>query len=363
MTAIQCSIPDDLSGRTALVTGSTSGIGFELAKELLKRRCDVVVTGRTQEKCEKVVENLSVSLNGVTGGTAIPIAADLSNLNQVEKLADTLKRRVKVLDLLFLNAGMIYTPGFAHSTVSDSSGMDLLYTSNCLGQFLLTKHLLDMIEKSSLPGAIVFTGSIIQWYCSASPELLSAPNKFEKGGIQALEAYANSKLALSVFAAELGEQLKERKSPVRVRSFAPGMVKTSLKMSMEERKDVPSLPKADNDNSSWASMQKRFNASQAASYTLMAAFSTVDDAELEQNLHLMLLGPYRIPSFLFGASKWRSLSVVRTALLWLLENMQKLSASEDTLYVWPNPELVSNDGLRSKVWKDWDAQARTCGSS
>mmetsp|Transcript_3751 Transcript_3751/g.5078 ORF Transcript_3751/g.5078 Transcript_3751/m.5078 type:complete len:363 (-) Transcript_3751:1523-2611(-) len=351
----RCAIPATLSGRTAVVTGSSSGIGFELAKELLRRDCSVVITGRSQERCEQSLDMIKESLADMDiSDKAVACSADLSDFEQVYNLADNVKQRFQSLDFLLLNAGMIYAD-FNGPTISESSGRDLLYTSNCLGPFLLTKLLLELVEKSTMPGAIVFTGSVIQWYCSSSPQLLSSPNKFKDGAAQALEAYANSKLALSVYAAELEERLKKKGSRVVVRSFAPGMVKTSLKIPRDKRCNVTGSGES-NKASSFGNFnfEKRFEANQAALYTLMSVFPQDIDAETKDNLHLHLIGPYRLPGFIFwGSTRFAG---IRTAILWIMENMQKFTADDQHLYAWPNPAIVADSELRKKLWNEWDGQ-------
>mmetsp|Transcript_3752 Transcript_3752/g.5080 ORF Transcript_3752/g.5080 Transcript_3752/m.5080 type:complete len:84 (-) Transcript_3752:106-357(-) len=74
----RCAIPATLSGRTAVVTGSSSGIGFELAKELLRRDCSVVITGRSQERCEQSLDMIKESLADMDiSDKAVACSADL----------------------------------------------------------------------------------------------------------------------------------------------------------------------------------------------------------------------------------------------------------------------------------------------
>lgn len=342
------SVPASLAGKTALVTGSTSGIGLELATLLASLGASVMVHGRSPAKCEAAValvrskSEVRPDSEGAQRVTAA--AAEMSDLDEVRALAAATRAQFPDgLDLLFLNAGMGYG-GHEGPSVSASSGMDLLYTSNNLGPFLLAKELLPLVEK--VDGAVVITSSVLQW--GGEPARLAQPEAFEGKGTQALAAYANSKLAVAVWAAELGEQLKARGARVRVRSFAPGMVKSSIAVPIDKRNDLisPSSSSASSSSaSSW--FDRRFETHQGARYTLMAAFTPGDDG------HLKGWAPYRVPGFLLGGPQpW----LARTIALWLAENAQKLTARPDSLFVWPAHPAVLDADLRQRLWHQWVRQ-------
>ncbi|GBG32075.1 Dehydrogenase/reductase SDR family member 13 [Hondaea fermentalgiana] len=349
--------PSDLRGRLAVVTGSTSGIGLALARELVSRGASVVVHGRAQERCELVARQLRTAA-AADGQRVWALAADLSDLARVKTLAETLLREQNTIDLLFLNAGMSYA-GYKGPSTSESSGLDILYTSNVLAPAMLASMLVPLLERSSLPGRVVFTSSVLEW--GGNPDCLARPAAFTRTPKAELAAYADSKLALNVFAAELADRLRQRDSQIRVRVLAPGMVQSNIAVPLDQRTqrisslDGPPAPE-------W----RRFAPEQGARYTLSAAFVEDDmehasDASSAQNgttQHFLasfrVLAPYRTLDFLL---RGREPFVLRTAALWVAENLQKLSsAAEDELYLWPAHAACLDAAFRAHLWAAWDAQ-------
>jgi len=90
-----------LSGKTALVTGSTDGVGRLVARKLGQAGARVLVHGRDAERGARVVADIEAS-----GGAAGFLAADLSALAEVRRLADTAQATVERLDILINNAGI-----------------------------------------------------------------------------------------------------------------------------------------------------------------------------------------------------------------------------------------------------------------
>ena len=92
---------EELSGKTALVTGSTDGVGRLVARKLGQAGARVLVHGRDAERGARVVAEIEAS-----GGTASFLAADLSSLGEVRRLAATVHATVGRLDILINNAGI-----------------------------------------------------------------------------------------------------------------------------------------------------------------------------------------------------------------------------------------------------------------
>lgn len=104
----------DLTGRVALVTGSTKGIGYGLALGLAKRGADLVVTSRTQRDCETTVETIRK-----LGRRAVAKSCDVTNWQSVEELSETVLKEFGKIDILVNNAGTAITKPAEQLTEQD----------------------------------------------------------------------------------------------------------------------------------------------------------------------------------------------------------------------------------------------------
>ena len=87
-----------LDGRTALVTGGNSGIGLATAKALAKEGAQVYITGRRQRELATAVDGIGINAVGIPG--------DVSNLGDLDRLFEQIRRKKGRLDILFANAGI-----------------------------------------------------------------------------------------------------------------------------------------------------------------------------------------------------------------------------------------------------------------
>ncbi|MEV8018048.1 SDR family NAD(P)-dependent oxidoreductase [Streptomyces sp. NPDC086554] len=180
-----------LSGRTVLVTGATSGIGYETARILAERGATVLMHGRTAEGARAAVDRL-ITLAEVDGSQLCVFAADFAHLEEVEQMAARVVAEHPHLDVLVNNAGMAAPE--RHTVTAD--GNEIAFQVNFLAHYLLT-NLVEPALTSELGGRVVNvssslhrTGSI-QW---------ADPNRTRR--YSRLAAYAQSQLALTVFAAD-----------------------------------------------------------------------------------------------------------------------------------------------------------------
>ena len=139
----------ELGGKTALVTGSTDGVGRLVARKLGQAGARVLVHGRDVERGARVVADIKTS-----GGAADFLVADLSALAEVRSLAEAAQATVDRLDILINNAGI----GTAGPHLTSSEGFELRFAVNYLAGFLLTLLLLPLI-KNSAPARIVNVSS------------------------------------------------------------------------------------------------------------------------------------------------------------------------------------------------------------
>lgn len=173
--------------KTILITGSTDGIGLATATQLVQQGHQVILHGRNPDKLESIIQELS----NLTDTKISDYTADLSNLNEVVKLADTVKQHHASLDVLINNAGVFKT----HQPIT-AQGDDSRFVVNTFAPCLLTQHLSSILGKDA---RIINLSSAAQQ--SVNLSALS-------GNIQLsddFDAYAQSKLALTMWTTEAGQ--------------------------------------------------------------------------------------------------------------------------------------------------------------
>ncbi|MGD8317384.1 MAG: SDR family NAD(P)-dependent oxidoreductase [Myxococcales bacterium] len=128
-------IDEDLSGRVALVTGATSGLGREAARELARLGATVILVGRNRDKTERVTQ----AIREETGNPRVQVQiADLSSMAEIRSLAARIQGPIH---LLINNAGVLV----AERTETEE-GFETTFATNLLGHFLLTNLLIDKLE-------------------------------------------------------------------------------------------------------------------------------------------------------------------------------------------------------------------------
>jgi NAD(P)-dependent dehydrogenase (short-subunit alcohol dehydrogenase family) len=182
-----------LKGKTALITGSTDGVGRLVAKRLGEAGARVLVHGRDRERGERLVTEIKEG-----GGTAEFLAADLSALAEVRRLADAVQQRTERLDILTNNAG-IGADGSGAPRQTSAEGHELRFAVNYLAGFLLTRLLLPLIKQNA-PARIVNVASAGQQPIDFSDVMLTR-------GYSGTRAYCQSKLAQIMFTFDLAGEL------------------------------------------------------------------------------------------------------------------------------------------------------------
>jgi NAD(P)-dependent dehydrogenase (short-subunit alcohol dehydrogenase family) len=180
-----------LDGKTALVTGSTDGVGRVVAERLGQLGARVLVHGRDRARGERVVADIAAG-----GGNAEFLAADLAALAEVRRLAEAVHQTTDRLDILVNNAG-IGTAGAARQTSAD--GHELRFAVNYLAGFLLARLLLPLLMASA-PVRIVNVSSAGQQAIDFADVMLTR-------GYSGARAYCQSKLAQIMFTVDLAGEL------------------------------------------------------------------------------------------------------------------------------------------------------------
>jgi NAD(P)-dependent dehydrogenase (short-subunit alcohol dehydrogenase family) len=183
-----------LDGKTALITGSTDGVGRLVAKRLGEAGARVLVHGRSHERGQRTVAEIRQS-----GGEAEFLRADLASLAEVRQLAGSVQEGTDRLDILINNAG-IGTGGSGAPRETSADGHELRFAVNYLAGFLLTRLVLPML-KGSGPARIVNVASAGQQPLDFSDIMLER-------SYSGMRAYCQSKLAQIMFTIDLADQLQ-----------------------------------------------------------------------------------------------------------------------------------------------------------
>ncbi|KUI39663.1 short-chain dehydrogenase [Mycobacterium sp. GA-1199] len=208
-------IPDQ-SGRTVIVTGANSGLGYDTAAALAGAGAAVVLAVRNLDKGNEAVERIKKS----SPKAAVSVQAlDLSSLDSVRRAADELRAAHPRIDLLINNAGVMYVP--TRETTED--GFEMQFGTNHLGHFALTGLLLDNLR--SVDGSRVVTVSSVG-------HRIMARIRFEdphfETGYNRVQAYGQSKLANLLFTFELQRRLAAAGAPTIATAAHPGFSDTEL---------------------------------------------------------------------------------------------------------------------------------------
>lgn len=151
-----------LRGYVAVVTGATSGIGLELAAQLMRYGATTVLVGRNPKKLEFYASEMR---NGGGAGEVDTVVADLSSLDTVAAAGKAVAAKYPVVDLLVNNAGIHYGPEvtFPTRSLQTVDGFDLAFSANYLGHFLFTRYLEPSLHAAPA-GRLVQLSSTYHWH-------------------------------------------------------------------------------------------------------------------------------------------------------------------------------------------------------
>jgi len=206
-------VPDQ-SGRTAVVTGASSGLGLEIAGVLAARGATVVLACRDVGRAERAAGLIRAGA-GRAGVRVVRL--DLASLASVREAADEIRSSCPRLDLLINNAGVMRPP-YQRS----ADGFELTFATNHLGHFALTGLVLDRLMETA-GSRVVTVSSVGHWDGVMRFDDL----QFERG-YQADDAYAQSKLANLLFTYELAARLRAAGSRTIALAAHPGIARTGL---------------------------------------------------------------------------------------------------------------------------------------
>jgi NAD(P)-dependent dehydrogenase (short-subunit alcohol dehydrogenase family) len=184
-----------LSGKKALITGGTTGIGFATAKHFLEEGAQVAISGQNQERLQEALSKL--------GNNAIGVLADLSLVNNVQNMINQVKRDFGSLDILVANAG-ITKP--APVNVVDEAHINEQFDINFKGVFFTVQKALPILNN---PASIVLNTSCL-----------------DEMGMPGMSIYSASKAAVRSLARSFSAELVVQ--GIRVNAISPGPIETPI---------------------------------------------------------------------------------------------------------------------------------------
>ena len=190
-----------LQGKTALVTGGSSGIGFATARMLRDNGARIAIMGRSRDKLDRAADEL--------GGDVLAIRGDVASLDDLERMRAALEGTFGSLDILFANAGVAFGTPVA---TTDEAAYTRMMDANVKGVFFTVQAVLPLMREG---GSIVLNTSWLNQVGTPGRALLSA-----------------SKAAVRSFARTLSAELLDRK--IRVNAVSPGSIETPIHRSADQ---------------------------------------------------------------------------------------------------------------------------------
>lgn len=197
-----------LKGKTALITGASRGIGEAIAIEFARNNADVIINYYNDlEEAQMVVDKIKKF-----GVNCIAVKADVSNFDEVKRMAEAIQKNFKKVDILVNNAGIVKDRTLKNMTLDE---WHAVINTNLNGVFYVTKVILPLMREGS---RIISVSSIVGQY-----------GNFGQCN------YAAAKAGIIGFTKSLAKELGKKK--ITVNAIAPGFVKTSI------TRDMPFLKK------------------------------------------------------------------------------------------------------------------------
>ncbi len=203
--------PDALAGRTALITGPTSGIGRATADALAAQGARLILVGRSPDRLQAVAD----ALRAIHGEDRFPvIVADMSSLASVRSAVETIRASEPRLDVLVDSAGAIHD----QRTVT-ADGIEATFATMVVGPFVLISGLLPLLEASG-DGRVITVVSGGMYAQGLHLDDL----QYERGEFNGTLAYARAKRAATALTREWARHFRGR--PVRFNTMHPGWADT-----------------------------------------------------------------------------------------------------------------------------------------
>jgi NAD(P)-dependent dehydrogenase (short-subunit alcohol dehydrogenase family) len=211
------SVPSQ-EGKTAIVTGANTGLGYETALALAGKGSEVILASRNRNKAEKAITSIRMKY---PQAKIHFMHLNLGQLASVRQFTGEFLTQYPSLDLLINNAGVMMPP-----YVLTADGFESQLGTNYLGHFLLTGLLLPALQAAK-DSRVVTVSSMAHKYGNIFFDDLNFTKGYNK-----IKAYSQSKLACLMFAYELQRRLEKAGLPVRSLAAHPGVSATDLGRNM-----------------------------------------------------------------------------------------------------------------------------------
>jgi len=214
-------LPAGLGGKTVLVTGAASGLGYETALRLASSGARVLIADRNVVGGREAERRLRAASDD-TAARFLPL--DLADLSAIATFADRLLAEEPVLDLLINNAGLL--PPLRRRTTID--GFELGMGVSFIGHYALTGHLLPALLRAPGAARVVTVSSVAHGSARLNPDDLDAQRRYDPS-----QAYADAKLACLLFAQELQRHAQSGGFALQSVAAHPGIARTPIARSWD----------------------------------------------------------------------------------------------------------------------------------
>jgi len=219
-TAEEVTAGIDLSGKTVLITGANSGLGYETMRVLAMRGAHVLCAARTLNKAEEACASIQ--------GRTTPVAIELTDFPSIVSGTDAVRAMGMPIDMLILNAGIMALP-----ELEQVNGLEKQFVTNHLGHFSVGNRLLPQVQAAAQGRVVVLSSSGYQWAPESGIEF---DNLSGERGYEPNKMYGQSKLANYLYARELAK--KTAGTPITANAVHPGIIMTNLGRSFPEWKQA-----------------------------------------------------------------------------------------------------------------------------
>jgi NAD(P)-dependent dehydrogenase (short-subunit alcohol dehydrogenase family) len=236
------------AGKTAVVTGGSSGIGLATAKRFVEEGMDhVFITARRKKPLDTAVAEIGTKVTAVQG--------DVANLPDLDRLYETVKKQNRKVDVIFANAGLAMLAPFGKV---DEPFFDLHFDANVKGLFFSVQKGLPLMNDG---GSIILNGSIA-----------------DIKGFPAMSVYSATKAAVRSFARTWTNDLRERR--IRVNVLSPGHIDTPIMESLQQGEALVQMKKQMENNIPLGRLGDPDEIARAVSFLASDDASYISGAEL-----------------------------------------------------------------------------------